>query len=362
MAIKDNTAPLLAKVGVFAGQQATAQSLSSHAESLNGERESNGFRTALEVVGNIGTSSDILALCNKKRRNEAEEIIKQPLRALKAAQRSADAAEEAGEAGRLIPVSALRTPAKALDKGSEAFLRAVARPIEVMETVRIRLRETNAKFDRVDEYLDIIGNFGNVATVALLIDDYTGFISAREAEQANAVETAFARGSAALAISTGPEDDDLNDLVLPEEVAARLETVYAIFDDRAGERSRLLVEEQEVMASLGDKAAAMSPDALEGAAKVLNIALDAIQPVLDFFGPVVRLIDGVLSATEKAIGLDKLDQIDALLEPILSQLQEIIDQLDVDLFSFLDAYFADLIEIRQKLEDPVVVRSWRTRC
>ena len=152
---------------------------------------------------------------SEKRRNEAEEIIKQPLRALKAAQRSADAAEEAGEAGRLIPVSALRTPAKALDKGSEAFLRAVARPIEVMETVRIRLRETNAKFDRVDEYLDIICKFGNVATAALLIDDYTGFISAREAEQANAVETAFARDSAALAISTGPEDDDLNDLDRP---------------------------------------------------------------------------------------------------------------------------------------------------
>ncbi len=308
---------------------------------------------------------------SEKRRNEAEEIIKQPLRALKAAQRSADAAEEAGEAGRLIPVSALRTPAKALEKGSEAFLRAVARPIEVMETVRIRLRETNAKFDRVDEYLDIICNFGNVATAALLIDDYTGFISAREAEQANAVETAFARDSAARAISTGPEDDGLNELVLPEEVAARLETVYAIFDDRAGERSRLLVEEQEVMASLGDKAAAMSPDALEGVAKVLNVALNAIQPVLDFFGPVVRLIDGVPSAIEKAIGLDKLeqiirdavrDQIDALLEPILSQLQEIIDQLDVDLFSFLDDYFADLIELRQKLEDLVVVRSWRTRC
>ena len=273
--------------------------------------------------------------------------------------------------GRLIPVSALRTPAKALDKGSEAFLRAVARPIEVMETVRIRLRETNAKFDRVDEYLDIICKFGNVATAALLIDDYTGFISAREAEQANAVETAFARDSAARAISTGPEDDGLNELVLPEEVAARLETVYAIFDDRAAERSRLLVEAQEVMASLGDKAAALSPGALEGAAKVLNVALNATQPVLDFCGPMVRLIDGVLSAIEKAIGLDKLeqiirdavqDQIDALLDPILSQLQESLDQLDVDLFSFLDAYFADLIELRQKLEDLVVVRSWRTRC
>ncbi|PWJ10192.1 Ig-like domain-containing protein [Jannaschia seohaensis] len=273
-----------------------------------------------------------------------------------------------------IPHPTLRKIINSIDLSKDSALTAVETIEETLTTIEETLNSQIKFFGRLDKALKLAGYVITIrGELRTALEEEIEVWGAVEARVVPALETLTAPPGEGTVIDLRPGLDAFAARVedrraLAEDAIAFLDAVEDAIDSAtngAADAAGFLLDAfrtgldavdtvLDTLTSLDipDVGAVMKP--INGALGVLDAVGKVIQPVIDFFGPITRLINEAFEKVEKALGLDTLEQrvrgavedaIDAVVDPILDEMNEIIDDLIAALqepFERLEQTYQDL--------------------
>lgn len=124
------------------------------------------------------------------------------------------------------------------------------------------------------------------------------------------------------------------------------------------ERATSILETDLPLDAINDFAGILKP--LDDVVGVLEAVQEAVQPVLDFFGPVLSIVNKVIDGLSDALGLSALeakiksliqDKIDDLTQPIRDEINEAIDEITGSIVNAMTDLLNQFIGIKDQLLD-----------
>ncbi|MCY6381796.1 tandem-95 repeat protein [Hoeflea prorocentri] len=124
------------------------------------------------------------------------------------------------------------------------------------------------------------------------------------------------------------------------------------------DRASSILETDLPLDAINEFAEILEP--LDDIVGVLEAVQEAIQPVLDFFGPVLSIIDKVIDGLSDALGLSALeakikeliqDQIDDLTQPIRDKIDDAVDEITGSIVNAMSDLLNQFVDIKDQLLD-----------
>ncbi|MEE4292264.1 MAG: hypothetical protein V2J13_11005, partial [Cycloclasticus sp.] len=350
-----------------------------------------GFFNSLSIVSAFAGA---IVRVGEEVRDQRITVVDPTYTAVRNSEKVAEALGKVAKIAKKIPVTTIKKIGDGLDKTADGY-QARAKAIETkIYDVRIKVEEIEAKFEAWAKYLKPIKDASLVkiplaqsitlALYDLASENYDAMLTVTEEERAAfddllvgmfvrddvAPSTAspalspLASGTSAPGLEPGPSPE----FDLEESAAAALAEAFAVWDARMEDRGAAIAAVNEVVEQIFAIIDRLSGDAdltaslqklqewldaldaltafdeitdllapLDTVAEAISGIYDEIEPVLDAMFLLSDVLDPLISAAEKKLGLSKLaDEItDAIVEPVLEQLDDFalisIPEVDISL-------------------------------
>ena len=398
-----------AKAGLSQGDDSTLESVAENAQELQDELrkdDPSSFFVTLQVAQIVGELSGELNDTIDKLRAFKNDQLKPAASGLRTTERVANRLEPIFERLEDVPVSVVRKAAKALSIATDVYGDAAGNITPTLTRVERRLDQLDAKAAKFQKVLKVFGTFDEVAGALETLREKAIELAERDEADALVIEAALLKDLDA----TVSDDGGTITFDAPEPVAARINEAMDVFDARLAARSEAIREVLDRIDDFIDRVFDLAPDlgdlpdaptlpqieavfddffqrfqdeisrvldaidalgvldvigflgdlgdVLDDFASILDKVMDAVQPILDFFGPVISLINEAIEEIEDAVGLTDLlerveqgirNEIDKVIDQVNEVLDEIFDEIELPDITILEQLSLDMEFLRGRI-------------
>lgn len=371
-----------------------------------GDESETPLETAVDFISAVGATADLLQTIGEKVEEKRVAII-QARKILDRAEDSSTSLDSILNDLKVFPNPLVKKIAKAAEAGNDG----IGAQFKFVNDTLNTLEQALSKYRPITNHLaalKALSKAGNVADAAGFLLDFQDLLEG----ESNVLEFIldqiigdFDYASIGLPTAGGPNGAGpaSQSISLPDEVAADVGDGFDAFEarfesrqlqiaalgdtfDRINESIATLVPdgvtdiaaflENEInskLSTLNDALDNLPFDSIDGIAKILDpisdvigvlkVVQDAVQPVLDFFGPVTSLINAAIDAVSDALGLSALEQairdaiadaIATVTEPIRDAIDDAIEAITGAIFGALETILEDLAILREQILDLVL--------